>query len=283
MPVRNHFPIFHKLKSGAYSYFWTDKCERLLPKHYKERCLDYMLKEPEAVHWVPSEEKYTYDDFGRIPVQNHPILVKYPEQCNKGLWAGEGIVFCFVKYIKKLPRDKYVQRIPKMYKPSINIRVLYSEILDQWISIPCTPRANDIIDSLYGLDNYILKTHERHLNSKLAMVLRRKMLIALAEDKVKPEVAERYAKFKIPLEEARWVGLSTTEALELAESRLEKPPPANTAKKIAHEKILREFVAMRLEREAMDAQEAEESHDKKPSTFDSIRSIVTFTDKKKKL
>ena len=33
----------------------------------------------------------------RKPVQNHPIEVRFPVQCNKGLWGGEGIVEGMVK------------------------------------------------------------------------------------------------------------------------------------------------------------------------------------------
>lgn len=182
------------LETGAYSYIWTDKCERLLPPHYKKRCLEYMLKEPQPVHWIPHAEKYTVDKYGtryilfilyytvnccytnymcsaihvfvgsvtqcllhcntskyswylyleisqyfkiqlnmltllsqsacrslkkergslsllcihafflpvtcRYPNQNHPIEVKYPVQCNQGLWAGEGIVQCWMRYVR---------------------------------------------------------------------------------------------------------------------------------------------------------------------------------------
>ena len=49
---------------GAYSYVWTEKCEQLLPKHYKARCLEYMLKDPAPVHYRPNPQKYTYDRYG---------------------------------------------------------------------------------------------------------------------------------------------------------------------------------------------------------------------------
>ncbi|WAR00098.1 hypothetical protein MAR_024560 [Mya arenaria] len=71
MPIRNHFPIFHKLKQGAYCYVWTDKCEKLLPKHYKNRCLEYMLREPTPVHWIPDPQKYRYDKYGQLVPKNH--------------------------------------------------------------------------------------------------------------------------------------------------------------------------------------------------------------------
>ncbi|XP_052791410.1 39S ribosomal protein L28, mitochondrial-like [Mya arenaria] len=237
MPIRNHFPIFHKLKQGAYCYVWTDKCEKLLPKHYKNRCLEYMLREPTPVHWIPDPQKYRYDKYGQlVKVQNHPIRVRFPEQCNKGLWAGEGVVQCFVKPTTgKRYIDLFMPRVPKVYAPNLFRRRLYSEILDEWFNIPCTNRAMDLIDDSFGLDYYILQNHERDLNSKLAMDLQREMLVKLAtesqESKLSPErqrVFNRYKQFMIPYEEAEWVGLSIQEALEKAEAQqsvtLKVPP-----------------------------------------------------------
>lgn len=224
MPVINHFPKFYKLKTGAYSYIWTDKCEALLPRHYKERCLQYMMEEPPSVHWIPDSKKYMLDKNGqRKPVQNHPVRVKYPEQCNKGLWAGEGIIMCYMRHIKHPLKDKFIPRVPKMFTPMLVNRILYSEILDVWLEIPCTNRAMDLIDEAFGLDYYILKTSERKLNSKLAMDLKRKMLVKLAEEskdenlsETRQTIVNRYKKFMIPLAEAQWVGLCITEALEKA-------------------------------------------------------------------
>jgi hypothetical protein len=42
---------------------------------------------------------YTYIYY-RLPIQNHPIHVRYPVQCNYGLWAGEGVVEYWAKVIK---------------------------------------------------------------------------------------------------------------------------------------------------------------------------------------
>lgn len=251
MPVKNHFPVFHKLKSGAYSYVWTDKCEKLLPKHYKERCLEYMLKVPKPVHWVPDTRKYTIDKYGtRHPVQNHPVLVKYPVQCNYGLWAGEGIVICWSRKVKsKKYKDLMIDRVAKFYKPFLVSRVLYSEILDKWFRIPCTNRAMDQIDDAFGLDYYVLKTHERDLNSKLAMDLRRQILLQLCDDAEVKELSEerlkvfkRYKEFMIPREQAEWVGLSITEALEKTENEMaskELPP----LKYLIEEQYLKELKA----------------------------------------
>lgn len=214
MPTRNYFPIFGKLKQGAYSYVWTEECEKLLPRHYKSRCLEYMLREPTPVHWFPDSQKYKLD---KKPVQNHPVQVRYPVQCNKGLWGGEGIIEALTK------RKIYSTRVPRVYFPQIYNRALYSEILDQWFTVPVTMRAMYLIDDAYGLDNYILGTHERDLNSKLGMDLKRTLLVTLAKQSLYPDnpekrekILKKYEKYIIPLEEAEWVGLSIEEALQKA-------------------------------------------------------------------
>ncbi|XP_052278534.1 39S ribosomal protein L28, mitochondrial-like isoform X1 [Dreissena polymorpha] len=256
MPIRNHFPIFHKLKQAAYTYVWTDKCERLLPKHYKERCLNFMMKDPEAVHWIPDPRKYEYNKDGLLQkVQNHPILVKYPVQCNQGLWGGEGVVQCFTKPITgRRNRDDNMCRMPKFYAPVLTERKLYSEILDKWFEIPCTNRAMDLIDDAFGLDYYVLQTHERHLNSKLAMDLRRKMLITLATESqrtnltlVRQKILKRYEKFMIPLEEAEWVGLSIREALEKAEQEEESRRDTTPLKYLLADKYRQEYKEFKLQ------------------------------------
>ncbi|XP_052278535.1 39S ribosomal protein L28, mitochondrial-like isoform X2 [Dreissena polymorpha] len=208
MPIRNHFPIFHKLKQAAYTYVWTDKCERLLPKHYKERCLNFMMKDPEAVHWIPDPRKYEYNKDGLLQkVQNHPILVKYPVQCNQGLWGGEGVVQCFTKPITgRRNRDDNMCRMPKFYAPVLTERKLYSEILDKWFEIPCTNRAMDLIDDAFGLDYYVLQ-----------------------------------------LEEAEWVGLSIREALEKAEQEEESRRDTTPLKYLLADKYRQEYKEFKLQ------------------------------------
>lgn len=48
-------------------------------------------------------------------------------------------------------------RLPKIWKPFISKRAVYSEILDKWFEIPMTMRVLDLIDECHGFDNYILK------------------------------------------------------------------------------------------------------------------------------
>ncbi|KAL4230369.1 39S ribosomal protein L28 [Mactra antiquata] len=250
MPTKNYFPVFHKLKSGAYSYVWTDKCERLLPTHYKQRCLEYMLKEPKPVHWVPDPRKYKLDEYGtRHDVQNHPILVRYPVQCNYGLWGGEGTVQCYLRNVKGQKHTQMMTpRVAKFYSPYLVNRLLYSEILDKWYKIPCTNRAMDLIDEVFGLDYYILQTHERDINSKLGMDIKRLMLLRLCQDSKCDDLSEdrqkvfnRYKKFMIPEEEAEWVGLSTQEALEKAENEMKEKMKTPPLKDLIGEKYLQDL------------------------------------------
>ena len=50
-----------------------------------------------------------------------------------------------------------VCRLPRIWRPFLHKRVLYSEILDKHFVIMVTLRTMDQIDEHYGLDNYILK------------------------------------------------------------------------------------------------------------------------------
>lgn len=48
-------------------------------------------------------------------------------------------------------------RAPKIWTPKLRAQVLYSEILDTYMSITVTLHALKLIDDVYGLDNYILR------------------------------------------------------------------------------------------------------------------------------
>ncbi|GFO34392.1 39S ribosomal protein l28, mitochondrial [Plakobranchus ocellatus] len=116
-------------------------------------------------------------------------------------------------------------RLPRIWRPQLKKRVLYSEILDRWMVITTTLRALYLIDEAFGLDFYILKTHEIDLCSRLAMTLKREMLVALVQKSLYPDnpvqrekVYNKYKEFVIPLEEAEWVGLPMHEAVEKAKA-----------------------------------------------------------------
>lgn len=153
----------------------------------------------------------------RVPNQDAPIEVIYPNESNNGLWGGEGLIMAM--YMTKWKRNK--QTLPKLWRPNLMRRIFYSEILDKWLNIVVTLRTCDLVDEANGFDYYILKTHERDLNSRLGMKLRRDMLLALVKKDMYPGDPEKreliynkYKEFIIPEEEAEWIGLSTREAIE---------------------------------------------------------------------
>ncbi|KAL8617157.1 hypothetical protein ACOMHN_014327 [Nucella lapillus] len=220
--------VRHSRRFYPYVYKWTRDIDPLLPEHYKKRCREFMEKDPTPVHYRPNPNQYTIRESTgeRLRVQNVPVDVKFPRECNQGLWGGEGFV---TGYIKKKPLS---QRLPRVWRPFIHKRVLYSEILDRHMAVTVTLRTMDLIDSHYGLDNYILKTHEVDLCSKLGMNLKREMLVTLAQQSCYPddpatcqEILHKYKDFIIPLEEAEWVGLSVEEAEEKLRREEEANPP----------------------------------------------------------
>merc|ERR1719495_1445702 len=92
------------------------------------------------------------------------------------------------------------------------------------MAVSITQRALWLIDESFGLDHYILKTDEVNLCSRLAMTLKRRMLQALAspdfcpDDPVRREkLLKKYNDYIIPAEEADWVGLPVSMAVEKAE------------------------------------------------------------------
>ncbi|XP_076446944.1 large ribosomal subunit protein bL28m-like [Babylonia areolata] len=235
--------VRHSRRFYPYMYKWTRDVDALLPDHYKKRCREFMEKDPAPVHYRPNPNQYTVRESTgeRIPVQNVPVDVKFPRQCNKGLWGGEGFV---VGYIKKSTRS---QRLPRVWRPFLHKRVLYSEILDRYMAVTVTLRTMDLIDSHYGLDTYILKTHEVDLCSKLGMDLKREMLVTLAKQSCYPddpvrqqEILDKYKEFVIPLEEAEWIGLSVEEAVRKVQQQQEANPP-RPLKDVFMEELAQQF------------------------------------------
>ncbi|CAG5123137.1 unnamed protein product [Candidula unifasciata] len=221
-------------RATPYKYKWTQEEEEILPQHYKDRCKEFMTRDPIPVHWRPDTRRYRVDeDTGeRIPIVNAAIPIVYPQECNTGLWGGEGIIFGYYRKIDR-KRQKRLPTLPRIWRPCLTKRVLYSEILDRWMSITITKRTLYLIDENFGLDFYILKTHEVDLCSKLGITLKREMLLALARKSMYPDdpvkrdkIYNRYKEFVIPEEEAEWIGLDTHVAVEKAQKQIaEKSKP----------------------------------------------------------
>ncbi|NWZ18590.1 RM28 protein, partial [Asarcornis scutulata] len=204
-------------------------CSRL-PAH----CLRALQEdEPPAapVHWRPQGARYRRDPRSgeRQRLQDVPVLPFLPPAAHRGLWGGEG----WVRGFRYARNDKLSTRLPKVWKPQLFERRLYSEILDATLTVTVTMRTLDLIDQAYGFDFYILKarasrllsrqTPKADLGSKLGMDLKRTMLLRLArrdprlhpDDPARREaIYDKYKEFVIPEEEAEWVGLSLEEAIE---------------------------------------------------------------------
>ncbi|KAK3099382.1 hypothetical protein FSP39_003618 [Pinctada imbricata] len=190
-------------EAAAYTYDLYEHEAKQLPEHYVERCKDFHRRDPKPIHFMAKEGKWEYQTNSKniIPIQNVHIPLIFPEEANEGLWGGEGVIEGYRKSHKR-----FTFKIPKMWKPLLMTRALYSEILDQWFSVTVTFHTLDQIDEAKGFDFYILKTHERDINSRLGMVFRRKMLLALSnkdfyhdDPKKRSRVFRKYVKYLIPV------------------------------------------------------------------------------------
>ncbi|KAM9801577.1 large ribosomal subunit protein bL28m [Neosynchiropus ocellatus] len=242
MPLHKYPPKLWdalKLKQGIYAR---------LPKHYLK---SLEPKEPTPVHWRPLGVKYRLNPKTgqKERVQDVPIPIYYPPQSHDGLWGGEGWISGF-RYANN---DKMSNRLPRIWKPQLLKRELYSEILDHKFTITVTPRTLNLIDDAYGFDFYILKTPKEDLNSKLGMDLKRAMLLRLARkdkelypnDPAKREtIYHRYKQFLVPEEEAEWVGLSLEEAVEKQRQLEHKEPEPQF--KVCMEKLVEELEVQKL-------------------------------------
>jgi len=231
----NFMTNMQKLHKGIWP--WTVGLKSRLPMHYKIRYCERWMREPAPVHYVPDTRKYIADLHGvPKPVQNTPIPITFPREADMGLWGGEGIIAGF----KKKGDEEMKPRGAKIWKPKLLSRVLYSEILDRWMEITVTVRTLDLIDEAFGFDNYILRTHEVDMCSKLGMKLKREMLLVLARKSMYPNdpakrdaVYEKYKQFEILEEEAEWVGLSLYEA-ERKQHEVEESERMASTKPLKH-------------------------------------------------
>lgn len=239
------------MSGGRKLYQWTKDIDELLPAFYKQWCREYNAREPIPVHWKRKPE-YTRDHYvngkKRKVFQNFPIPVLYPTESQQGLWGGEGLIYGLRK------KRRTSLRAPRLWKPCLLKRALYSEILDQWFAITVTERTMMLIDEAYGFDNYILKTHEVDLKSQLGMSLKRKMLQALAtrsfykNDLEKQEkIYNKYKDFLIPNEQIEWVGLTVKEAIVKARQLEEKKNPQVPLKEIYTKELIDKLKSTTLE------------------------------------
>uniref|UniRef100_A0AC35U134 39S ribosomal protein L28, mitochondrial n=1 Tax=Rhabditophanes sp. KR3021 TaxID=114890 RepID=A0AC35U134_9BILA len=203
---------------------WDDKDSIVhrLPEHYKTYYWANIIASKKPVHYEPVKERYSWDTHTKKMIQNEivPIQPIYPPEADLGIWGGEGIVKGY-KESNPFVKKKVLARhwIPHLWFPAVKEVVLYSEVLDKHLKVTVTEGALRQIDEAFGLDYYLLGTPDLDLASKLALKLKRHILISLAredfysEDEVKKKyIIQKYSDFKMPLEEAEWIGLDLNEA-----------------------------------------------------------------------
>ncbi|XP_070167450.1 large ribosomal subunit protein bL28m isoform X1 [Polyergus mexicanus] len=208
-------------KSGQRLYYlarssrWTKGLGALLPPEYKKFWMEWK-KPPAAVHYIEQKGTYTTNKFGEVrPVQNVRLPLLYPKAIDEGIWGGEAIVQGFKK------KGKYKRRVPHFWIPQLKKSVVYSEVLDTYMSVAVTQRTIKLIHENYGFDHYLLKTEACDLRSLLALRLKRLILIALADKTLYPDDPEKreevYAKYEKYLlaftrKQIEWYGLTFPEA-----------------------------------------------------------------------
>ncbi|GJQ66385.1 putative structural constituent of ribosome [Trypoxylus dichotomus] len=204
-----------------------------LPEAYKKFYIEWQIKEPAAVHFIPEEGKYKRDEVTGevIPIQNIPLPLKFPKEHDEHLWGGEGVVQGFQK------RDELARRVPHFWIPVLRRSVVYSEVLDKYISVVVTNRTINMIHSNYGFDHYLLKTPACDLKSLLALGLKRMILQEIANGCLtysnnppkQKEILNHYGQYlsSYTPEEIEWYGYSFDEACDKMKKILEEKDKAN--------------------------------------------------------
>ena len=67
-----------------------------------------------------------------------------------------------------------------MWKPNVHKKKVHSEILDETVHVPMTMSVWRTIRKLGGLDEYLLRTSERNLDSQFGVALKRRVKERLA-------------------------------------------------------------------------------------------------------
>ncbi|KAH9282859.1 39S ribosomal protein L28, mitochondrial [Echinococcus granulosus] len=148
-----------------------------LPEHFKKGYLKRCTPNSKLSYFEECEDQYIKAANNSIYPKEFfdiPPAVIFPEESQKSLWGGEGIVTGFTE-VK---------------------RTHTSEILDRWLMI-ITPESE--INSRLGM----------HIKREILVQLSDPEF-----KKLKPAIAAKYAQFTIPGDEAEWVGLTLDEAIK---------------------------------------------------------------------
>ncbi|PBC30875.1 large ribosomal subunit protein bL28m [Apis cerana] len=196
---------------------WSKGIGAELPQEYKKFWREWKIQIPTAVHYIKQEGKYVRNEETEevYPVQNVPLPLLYPKEFHQGIWGGEAVIQGFTK------KNKYARRHPHFWFPTLKKSVVYSEVLDTYLSVVITNRTIDLINEHYGFDHYLLKTPACDLKSELALKIKRQILLSLADKTLYPndivkreEIYTKYKEYLTPYtrEEIEWYGLTFKEA-----------------------------------------------------------------------
>ncbi|XP_063909568.1 large ribosomal subunit protein bL28m [Zophobas morio] len=199
----------------------------LLPEAYKKFYKEWRLTEPTVVHYIPEEGRFKRDPVtGEVQrIQNHPIPLLFIKESNEQIWGGEQVIQGFQI------RDWRRRRVPHFWWPHLKRSVVYSEVLNQHISVVVTNRTINLIHANYGFDHYVLKTPACDLKSLLPLTLKRKILQELQkgcptyedQPEKQKEIHNKYKQYLTAYtsEEIEWYGYSFTQACKKLEASIE--------------------------------------------------------------
>lgn len=202
-----------------------------LPEAYRKFWREWKEQKPAAVHYIPKEGQFERDEVtGEVrPVQNIPIPLIFPPESNDGIWGGEGVIKGFQK------RHPQQRRVPHFWVPVLRRSVIYSAVLDQYMSITITDRTLNLIHESLGFDHYLLKTPACDLKSTLALNIKRKILQSLqngcpeliAEPEKQKKILSEYGQYlgQYTPEEIEWYGLTYQEAIKKLQAIIKSENP----------------------------------------------------------
>lgn len=263
----------------AMKMFQGDNYLSRVPEHYKKFYWQWQVAPRTPVHYIPEEGNFKKLPSGVVQqVENVPVLLVQPKELHHGIWGGEAVVRGFKK------KKKTLRRSPHYWVPTLKSTVLYSEILDRYMTITVTERTLKLVDEHYGFDNYILKTPPNDLMSQLAIKLKREMLLALAKGTLYPtnpakkeELLEKYKEYIVSEEEAEWYGLTPKEAAT-KQKIIEEDIPLQPLKLSFRKEFIEYLENNKVELEEAKAEEAKSSFSSGSSWLSSVN---PFTRKEK--
>ncbi|CAM9283427.1 unnamed protein product [Laminaria digitata] len=104
----------------------------------------------------------------------NPKMTQYSKRSQVGLYAGKDIRFGnTISFSNKKNR--------RTWKPNVQKKALYSEVLDDWVKFHLTTHALRCVDKAGGIDNYLLKTPAKWLTSMEGSNAKRKIQETLAK------------------------------------------------------------------------------------------------------